>query len=380
VLPVPDEPQQPMSEPGQILHRVARPEGHAAASGVMWRAVVLGLVLIPPNALWLHSMELVWGSGTPTRLALLFNAVFILVLLALPNLVLSKYWPRWALRPAELVTIYAMLCLATAIGGRDFLETLVATVATPAYFATPENQWQELFLHKIPASLIVKDPVAAEYALFESTMVDSTGPSRQSYAPGPGGPNPGPAARHTDADYGAGTERSNGSGSGKQLLEHTAPRIPVWFCRTPHSSYPSGAAGIQSAGSPVGIHAAAALAGHAGTCRRRFLQSGPSGSTPALCGLATAPRCLRHLRRLERRCAVAAYADRLGSQVLCRAVRGPQDLRTADSLFPGAGAGRVGHRIYLGYSQNTRGVPSSSVLALNWKTIGNVEVWPRATN
>jgi len=159
---VSDEPQQPMSKPGQIPHRVGRSEGVTAASGVRWWAVLLGLVLIPPNALWLHSMELVWGSGTPTRLALFFNVVFILVVLVLPNLVLSKYWPRRALRPAELITIYAMLCLATAIGGQDFLETLVAMVATPAYFATAENQWQELFLHKIPASLILNDPVAAE--------------------------------------------------------------------------------------------------------------------------------------------------------------------------------------------------------------------------
>jgi len=82
-----------------------------------WRAVLLGLVLIPPNILWLHSMELVWGTGNPSRLALFFNAAFILLLLALPNLVLRKYWPRWVLRPAELAIIYAMLCLATAIGG-----------------------------------------------------------------------------------------------------------------------------------------------------------------------------------------------------------------------------------------------------------------------
>ena len=54
------------------------------------RAILLGVILIPLNALWLQSMELIWHAGQPTMLSLFFNAVCLLTLLALLNLVLRQ--------------------------------------------------------------------------------------------------------------------------------------------------------------------------------------------------------------------------------------------------------------------------------------------------
>ena len=89
--------------------------------GVSWRAVAIGVILIPLNALWVQSAELLWKSAWPDAASLLFNAVIVLLLIGLANLVLRKWLPHWALAPGELAVIYAMMCLSTAICGHDFL-------------------------------------------------------------------------------------------------------------------------------------------------------------------------------------------------------------------------------------------------------------------
>jgi len=125
--------------------------------GVSWRAIVIAVVLIPFNAIWIQSMELVWDSGMPTAASFFFNALFILFVLALVNLLLRRWLPRWALESGELVVVYVMLCVASAIGGHDFLEVLVTMLATFTYYATPENRWKEVFSGGLPHSLIVTD-------------------------------------------------------------------------------------------------------------------------------------------------------------------------------------------------------------------------------
>ncbi len=125
--------------------------------GVSWRAIVLAVILIPFNAIWIQSMELVWDSGMPTAASFFFNALFILFVLALINLLLRRWLPRWALEPGELVVVYVMLCVASAIGGHDFLEVLVTELATFTYYASPENRWEEVLSGGLPRSLIVTD-------------------------------------------------------------------------------------------------------------------------------------------------------------------------------------------------------------------------------
>ncbi len=129
--------------------------------GVSWRAIILALILIPFNALWVQSMELLWDTGWPDAVSLLFNTIFILLFLALGNLVLRRWLPQWALEPGELVVVYVMLCLSTVICGHDFLQVLVIMLISPSYYATPENQWEDLFLRRLPPSLIVNDQGAA---------------------------------------------------------------------------------------------------------------------------------------------------------------------------------------------------------------------------
>jgi hypothetical protein len=129
----------------------------SAPSGVRWRAVALALVLIPPNALWVQTMEQVWESGQPTMASLLFNAVFVLLLLAVGSALLRRANPRWALSPADLAVIYGMVCLGTALAGHDQLQVLATQLTYSIYHATPENDWAGLLNRHLPSPLIVSD-------------------------------------------------------------------------------------------------------------------------------------------------------------------------------------------------------------------------------
>jgi len=133
---------------------------HKRGRGVSLRAILLAVILIPFNALWIQSMVLIWGSGRPTSASLLFNAVFVLLVLALGNLALGRWAPRWAFEPGELVVVYVMLCLATALAGHDSLQVLVLMVAAFGYYASPANRWEELLGDRLPSSLIVTEPRA----------------------------------------------------------------------------------------------------------------------------------------------------------------------------------------------------------------------------
>ncbi len=133
--------------------------------GATWRAVILGLLLIIPQA-YFSLYGFAWGQSHPATVSLYFNVVVTLFLLALANILLRRYLPRLALGRGELVIIYGMLTVATALYGHDQLHNMVPVVAHPLWHATPENGWEELFVNDIPPWLTVKDPLAL-YSYFD---------------------------------------------------------------------------------------------------------------------------------------------------------------------------------------------------------------------
>ena len=121
------------------------------------RVICLGLVLILINGWWLIQMEEFRYSGHPTTASLFFNVIFLLLLLTLFNLVVTRFIPKVALSQAELLTLYVMLSIASAISGHDQLVGLPPTLGHPFWFATPENEWDVLFFSHIPLWLAVSD-------------------------------------------------------------------------------------------------------------------------------------------------------------------------------------------------------------------------------
>jgi hypothetical protein len=128
--------------------------------GVSLRAVVVALVLTVPNSYWLmiNWGPSGYGSGQsfPTVITVYFNVVFALLLLLAWNGVARRAARRLAFSDVELFVIYILLSVASSIAGHDTLQILWPLLTYPAWFATEENNWAELFDRFLPEWLAPK--------------------------------------------------------------------------------------------------------------------------------------------------------------------------------------------------------------------------------
>ncbi|RKU34421.1 hypothetical protein C6495_07570, partial [Candidatus Poribacteria bacterium] len=142
-----------------------------AQSPITLRATLIGIVLIPFNSYWVLHLSYIWDSNRPTSLALLFNVLFTLLVLIAISELLRRFRPRLALTQTELLTIYAMLCQASVFAGRDMLQVLVPLLGNGFWYATPENEWAQLFHQHFPEWLVVgKQEVLRGFYEGESTF------------------------------------------------------------------------------------------------------------------------------------------------------------------------------------------------------------------
>lgn len=128
--------------------------------GVTFRSLIIAVILIPINCYWVIEMEVIRYSGHPVTISLFFNVVFNLFVIIGFNLLLKKFLPKWALTQSELLVIYIMLSLASGIAGHDMLEILIPMLGHAYWFATPENEWAELFHQYLPRWLTVDNQSA----------------------------------------------------------------------------------------------------------------------------------------------------------------------------------------------------------------------------
>ena len=133
---------------------------------VTWRAVLLGLLLLLPNVGFIL-LGYIRHQSRPTTVSLIFTAIITLFVVVALNALVRRLKPRWALRFGELITIYVMLSVGSALVGLDQLQTMLPVVAYPHWYATPENDWQSLFLEEMPSWLTVTDPDAL-WAYYDS--------------------------------------------------------------------------------------------------------------------------------------------------------------------------------------------------------------------
>ncbi|MYB00308.1 hypothetical protein F4X90_11615, partial [Candidatus Poribacteria bacterium] len=124
---------------------------------IYWRSIAIGLILIPINCYWITYIELVQYSAQPTIVSLIFTVVFNVLVLIGFNRILKRFLPQMALSQGELLVIYVMLSVASATAGHSMMEILVSTLGHAFWFATPENDWKDLFWRYIPRWLAVAD-------------------------------------------------------------------------------------------------------------------------------------------------------------------------------------------------------------------------------
>ncbi|MBN2308946.1 MAG: hypothetical protein JXR94_08255, partial [Candidatus Hydrogenedentes bacterium] len=139
-----------------------------------FRSVVIGLVLIPANALWLMLSEIMWYSGEPTTISLFYNVVFIIALIVLANFVAKRYKPAWALSGPEILVVYTMLCISSALASHDMIQIIVPTLSHLHRFAPLEGRYAE-FMGQVPEALVVRDEAALQSAYLGQESIFSLG-------------------------------------------------------------------------------------------------------------------------------------------------------------------------------------------------------------
>ena len=90
--------------------------------------------------------------------------VFILITLVLiTNPLLKSIRTRFGLNSKELVLIFMMMVVASGIPSSGLMRYLLPTLIAPNYFATPENEWKEIFHQHIPGWLIPQEKDSVKY-------------------------------------------------------------------------------------------------------------------------------------------------------------------------------------------------------------------------
>lgn len=92
-----------------------------------------------------------------------FSALFVLVvLILLATTGLSLAQARLGLTRQDLVLVYCMTLIVSAIPGAGLCAMWIATISGSQFFARPENRWNETITPRYPESWIPHDPVSVD--------------------------------------------------------------------------------------------------------------------------------------------------------------------------------------------------------------------------
>ena len=142
------------------------------SSGITWKSIAITIILIPLNFYWIIVGEVgMVGYALNTYAVPVYNVVFSVFLLVLLTIILRRFFGISILADTELLTIYILLSAACALPSITFMTILVTTIGHAFWYATPENEWQQLFWNHLPDWLVVKDgSVLSGYYEGESTL------------------------------------------------------------------------------------------------------------------------------------------------------------------------------------------------------------------
>ncbi len=122
------------------------------------RALLIGLALVivqtaitPYNDYYLQGTDI---SGNHFPLGAVFTLIFLTLVI---NPIVKKILPQAMLNPAELIVIWVMMGVSSAIPSKGMMGFLLPYLAAPIYYATSENEWAETLHPHFPEWLIVWD-------------------------------------------------------------------------------------------------------------------------------------------------------------------------------------------------------------------------------
>ena len=138
------------------------PGAHTQRSAITFRSILLGALACalinvgePYLVGYVHTSPLSADFSTGAAVFLFF------VLTMMINLPLRKVCPDFALSASELLVCYIMMIIACAVPSWGFTMLLIPWIVAPTYYATPENQWDQIIIPKLKEDYFVLDTEAA---------------------------------------------------------------------------------------------------------------------------------------------------------------------------------------------------------------------------
>ena len=134
----------------------------------------IAIVFVPLICYWTIVGETEMGGGTymlPSIIVPFYTVIFSLFVIICLNFLLRRLMGISGLSQRELLTIYVLLSSACALSSITMMGSLVESVGYASWFATPENEWNDLFMRYLPDWLTIQDKdVLQGYYEGESTL------------------------------------------------------------------------------------------------------------------------------------------------------------------------------------------------------------------
>ena len=128
------------------------------------RALVIGAVLsFSINIACPYSVLALHNAGLTSDYITAGAMMVFLLLVGFFNPLAKLFFRPLALRGSELIVVYVMMIVASAIPTWGLVTNLFHILTRPFYYATSENRWSELIQPLIPSWMAPRDPDVARY-------------------------------------------------------------------------------------------------------------------------------------------------------------------------------------------------------------------------
>jgi uncharacterized protein DUF6785/uncharacterized protein DUF6784 len=122
----------------------------ASSTGVTPRAVVLGAVLVFAISIispW--AVLMVQGSQLTSNAIPIIAVVLLFLLTAVVFPLLKLLSRRLSMSRSELITVYVMMLVGSVVVTTGFTRSFLSVISGVQYYATPENEWADMFVPHI---------------------------------------------------------------------------------------------------------------------------------------------------------------------------------------------------------------------------------------
>ncbi len=129
-----------------------------------YRSLVVGTLFTLAISVGFTYARLVLSAAGMSSDYITAGAIFLFfILTAFINPIIRLFRRSWSFSRAELIIIYVMMIVASAIPTWGFSGNFVGMLPAVYFFATPENNWKELLHPHIKSWMVIQDEDAIRY-------------------------------------------------------------------------------------------------------------------------------------------------------------------------------------------------------------------------